>query len=65
MTIPIEELRRAFLRIPTDELRRHFLSPEAYAKHEAEAAASNAEWDRKLAAMTEEEREQYLFELYR
>lgn len=65
MTIPIEELRRAFLRIPTDELRRNFLSPEAYAKHEAEAAALSAKWDRKLAAMTEEERKQYLFELYR
>ena len=63
--LDIEELRREFLRIPADEVLRNFLSPEAYAKHEAKAAAENAEWDRKLAAMTEEERKQYLFELCR
>jgi hypothetical protein len=61
----IEELRRAFLRIPADECLRSFLSPEKYAKHKAEEAASKIKWDRKLAAMTEEEKKQYLFDLSR
>jgi len=61
MTMPdIEELRRAFLRIPADELLRNFLSPEQYAKRKAKEAAENAEFDRKLAAMTQEEREAML-----
>ena len=53
----IEEWRREFLRISADEILRGFLSPEQYAKHKADLAAEKAEWDRKLAAMTQEERD--------